>query len=678
MNEDSLLSGQQVPSELLASGNGPAPANGAAVPIVDAPTSTVAPAHPDDASRMVEDVLQSDIGVSALLNRLKQSIASAKDFAVFLGKRSALEEAHALGLRKLCKTTHETIRRPDNRQGSYAQQLEEVIRIHERMVENGHGFSLSLHQMHEDLLELATNMERGRKHWKQTGINAEKRVQETELLMEKAKSKYDSLAEDYDRARTGDRQSGKIFGLKGPKSAAQHEEDLHRKLQAADVDYSSKVKSANIQRQELLSTLRPQAIKALQDLISECDSGLTLQLQKFGTSDILGLHVTCLTGSQLASFNEKLLLNNGLTISPINTSTGPNPESRSLRDAVYLVDNELDLKNYIMSFSSKVQPKAAEIKYERHPSLIPHQQTPPPAHRQSQPSLSQPPPTFPMQVPPQQTPPGIQSYVPQTPPVAQPPMGGEFGPPGQPVSAMQRQYSPVNMPGPPQLSTPTQFAPMSLEQPQTSPSPPTHIVASSSFSADLPPLRPVFGESLQTLFERDGSAVPMIVYQCIQAVDLYGLEVEGIYRLSGTNSHVQKIRAMFDNDSSKVDFRNPEDFFHDVNSVTSVLKQFFRDLPDPLLTTAHYSEFTAAARVDDDIVRRDSLHALINDLPDANYATLRALALHLYRVQERSSVNRMNSGNLAICLGPNIADAGFQVRVIETILQNTFQIFDDD
>jgi hypothetical protein len=47
----------------------------------------------------------------------------------------------------------------------------------------------------------------------------------------------------------------------------------------------------------------------------------------------------------------------------------------------------------------------------------------------------------------------------------------------------------------------------------------------------------------------------------------------------------------------------------------------------------------------------------------------------------------MNSGNIAICFGPtlmgsntgmSIADSGWQARVIETILQNTFQIFDDD
>lgn len=64
---------------------------------------------------------------------------------------------------------------------------------------------------------------------------------------------------------------------------------------------------------------------------------------------------------------------------------------------------------------------------------------------------------------------------------------------------------------------------------------------------DLPPLNPVFGVSLDELFRRDGAAIPMIIYQCIQAVDLFGLEVEGIYRLSGTATHVMQMKSMFDN-----------------------------------------------------------------------------------------------------------------------------------
>lgn len=217
-----------------------------------------------------------------MLTRLKQSIASAREFAAFLKKRSTLEEDQAQGLKKLCRSSHECARRPENRQGTYAQRYDEVIRIHDRMADNGVQFSLSLHQMHEDLHDLAGNMERGRKLWKQNGLAAEKRVQDSEMLMEKAKAKYNALAEDYDRARTGDKGTGRVFGLKGPKSAAQHEEDLQKKVQQADSEYSSKVQSAKSQRQELLSTLRPQAVRAIQELINECDSGLVLQLQKFG------------------------------------------------------------------------------------------------------------------------------------------------------------------------------------------------------------------------------------------------------------------------------------------------------------------------------------------------------------------------------------------------------------
>lgn len=75
--------------------------------------------------------------------------------------------------------------------------------------------------------------------------------------------------------------------------------------------------------------------------------------------------------------------------------------------------------------------------------------------------------------------------------------------------------------------------------------------------------------------------------------------------------------------------------------------------------------------IDDDIQRRDSLHALINSLPDAHYATLRAVILvrplrktsalelcdilttpqHLNKIQEHYTENRMNAGNLAICFG---------------------------
>lgn len=168
-------------------------------------------------------------------------------------------------------------------------------------------------------------------------------------------------------------------------------------------------------------------------------------------------------------------------------------------------------------------------------------------------------------------------------------------------------------------------------------------------SSNLPPLRPVFGVSLDELFQRDQAAVPPVVVQCILAVDTFGLDVEGIYRLSGTASSMNALKAQFDHDPTRIDFRNPAAFYHDVNSVASLLKQFFRDLPDPLFTNAAYSSFIENARIEDPEQRRDELHKDINDLPDPNYATLRALVLHLHRVMQNEGKNRMPAGNLALC-----------------------------
>lgn len=61
----------------------------------------------------------------------------------------------------------------------------------------------------------------------------------------------------------------------------------------------------------------------------------------------------------------------------------------------------------------------------------------------------------------------------------------------------------------------------------------------------------VFGITLNKLYERDGLVVPMVVYQCIQAVDLFGLNMEGIYRQSGSLNSVNRLKTMFDAGESR-------------------------------------------------------------------------------------------------------------------------------
>ena len=664
-----------------AGANGSAPAS----PVATTGMASAGPASAGPASSIpkgVEDVMYSDIGVNTLLNRLKQSIASARDFAAFLKKRSSLEEEQATGLKRLARSQIESLKRIEVRSGSYAVQLAEVMRVHDRMADNGMQFALSLHQMHEDLNELSANMERGRKQWKHEGLDSEKRASDAEAAMQKAKSKYDSLAEDYDRARTGDTKGSKRIGIKGPKSAEQYEQDLLRKTQTADQEYEERVKQAKRQRETLLKTERPKAVKALQDLIKECDSALTLQLQKFAT------------------FNEKLLLGNGLAVTPL-TDKDTAGSQRSMRDVIYEIDNDTDFHSYVRGHMSKVV-RPSEIKYEQHATLMPKTQKP----MDTQPAASSfsRAPAQQQQAPPlavntgapgsasqsasansrygtgmDQTSAFSQSQSafaqPTTLNYQQPAPTPQYNQSQSPTYGGQQQrelpYSPPSRDGgysaggydaAPPYPTYSSDRPAGGSYPgmQQTPGPPpgpirqfsNQLPSGASMSPtqhSLPPLRPVFGISLEELFQRDQNAVPIVVMQCTLAVDTFGLDVEGIYRQSGNASHINSLKSQFDHNAAQVDFRNPANFFHDVNSVATLLKQFFRDLPDPLFTTVGYQGFIDAARIEDDNQRRDAMHQNINDLPDPNYATLRAIVLHLHRVMQSESRNRMGASNLALC-----------------------------
>lgn len=105
---------------------------------------------------------------------------------------------------------------------------------------------------------------------------------------------------------------------------------------------------------------------------------------------------------------------------------------------------------------------------------------------------------------------------------------------------------------------------------------------------------PVFGVDLNVLMERDREEVPLILTKCTEAVETYGLNTVGIYRLSGVNTQIQKLRAAFDRDCRGVNLMT-EEYISDINNITSVLKLWFRELPDPLFPRSTYQHFLAAA-----------------------------------------------------------------------------------
>ena len=94
----------------------------------------------------------------------------------------------------------------------------------------------------------------------------------------------------------------------------------------------------------------------------------------------------------------------------------------------------------------------------------------------------------------------------------------------------------------------------------------------------------LFGSDLVERADYERRQIPSVVTRCIEEVELRGMDLEGIYRKTGGNSLVKIIQEGFDKNED-YDISDPA---LDITAVTSVLKQYFRKLPVPLLTFEVY------------------------------------------------------------------------------------------
>ncbi|KAH9512981.1 Rho GTPase-activating protein 44 [Bulinus truncatus] len=85
----------------------------------------------------------------------------------------------------------------------------------------------------------------------------------------------------------------------------------------------------------------------------------------------------------------------------------------------------------------------------------------------------------------------------------------------------------------------------------------------------------------------------------------------------------------------------------------SALKQYLRELPEPLMSFALHDEFLKCATQPQD-QRLQTLWTLIHKLPTANFNNLRYLVKFLAKLAEKSDVNKMKPSNIAIVIGPNL------------------------
>ncbi|XP_028835310.1 rho GTPase-activating protein 6-like isoform X1 [Denticeps clupeoides] len=153
--------------------------------------------------------------------------------------------------------------------------------------------------------------------------------------------------------------------------------------------------------------------------------------------------------------------------------------------------------------------------------------------------------------------------------------------------------------------------------------------------------------------------VPRVVDNCCQNLEKYGLQTVGIFRVGSSKKRVRQLRDEFDRG---VDVALDED--HSVHDVAALLKEFLRDMPDPLLTRELYTAFINTMLLEPEDQQICS-QLLVYLLPACNCDTLQRLleflstvAQHAHDRQDKDGQevmgNKMTSLNLATIFGPNL------------------------
>ncbi|CAC5362523.1 RALBP1 [Mytilus coruscus] len=184
------------------------------------------------------------------------------------------------------------------------------------------------------------------------------------------------------------------------------------------------------------------------------------------------------------------------------------------------------------------------------------------------------------------------------------------------------------------------------------------------------PEKAIFGVQLTLAVERnrcyDGVELPAMFRECIDYIEEHGLSCEGIYRISGVKSKIQLLKDCY-NKGLPVFLEE-----HEPNIVASLLKQFLRELPEPVLTTWLMPKFEEASVLKSEKSKVERFHKLIHDLPKPNRMLLSWMIVHMTHVIERQKENKMSLQNVSIVLSPTMQ---ISHRVLNVLFSHVKQLF---
>jgi len=154
----------------------------------------------------------------------------------------------------------------------------------------------------------------------------------------------------------------------------------------------------------------------------------------------------------------------------------------------------------------------------------------------------------------------------------------------------------------------------------------------------------VFGVDPMTLDQEtdEGFVVPSILVSMKKSLIEYGgISTEGIFRLAGEQTEIRRIKETM----NKKEFTSS----NDVNTVASLIKIWFRELPNPILNCLPAESIFYSNEVSDCV-------SAFEKLPEPQKTLLDWLLHLLLSVAAQSAVNKMSAQNLAIVVAPNLYD----------------------
>uniref|UniRef100_A0A8C1FH24 Unconventional myosin-IXb n=1 Tax=Cyprinus carpio carpio TaxID=630221 RepID=A0A8C1FH24_CYPCA len=145
------------------------------------------------------------------------------------------------------------------------------------------------------------------------------------------------------------------------------------------------------------------------------------------------------------------------------------------------------------------------------------------------------------------------------------------------------------------------------------------------------------------------TSVPIVLEIMLEHVEMNGLYTEGIYRKSGSANRMKELHQLLEAGPENVSLED-----YPIHAITGLVKQWLRELPEPLMTFTHYNDFLRAIELPEKQEQLQAIYKIFEQLPAANFNTLERLVFHLVRVAKEEKSNRMTPNSLAIVFAPCI------------------------